>query len=143
MREEVSMIMEIDFSFSREERLKSFADIRNLFVSGKVLNHYPMRIIWLPVEASDAPFPVQLAISVPRKKFPKAVHRNRIKRLIREAYRLNKHRLYQALEGRNQNYAVMIIYVDKSMPVYDEIEPQVRKALDRLGKKILQASENK
>lgn len=143
MREEVSMIMEIDFSFSREERLKSFADIRNLFVSGKVLNHYPMRIIWLPVEASDAPFPVKLAISVPRKKFPKAVHRNRIKRLIREAYRLNKHRLYQALEGRNQNYAVMIIYVDKSMPVYDEIEPQVRKALDRLGKKILQASENK
>lgn len=142
MREEVSMIMKIDFSFGREERLKSFSLIRDLFGSGRVLNHYPMRIIWLPVATSDNTFPVQLAISVPRKKFPKAVHRNRIKRQIKEAYRLNKHRLYRALEGRETNFAVMIIYVDKKMPVFDELEPQVRKALDRLGKKML-APENK
>ena len=100
------MIMKIDFSFGREERLKSFALIRDLFGSGRVLNHYPMRIIWLPVATSDNTFPVQLAISVPRKKFPKAVHRNRIKRQIKEAYRRNKHRRYRELEGGPPSLAI-------------------------------------
>ncbi|MDP4712484.1 MAG: ribonuclease P protein component [Saprospiraceae bacterium] len=132
--------MKIDFSFSREERLKNFTAIRSLFTSGRALNHYPFRIIWLPLEGVQSVFPVQVAISVPRKKFPRAVDRNRIKRLIREAYRLHKHELYQALAGETQCYAIMIMYVDKSLPVYAAVEPQISKALHRLGKKIVAAS---
>jgi len=129
--------MKIDFSFRREERLKNFTVIRSLFATGRVLNHYPFRMVWLPMEGVQADFPVQIAISVPRKKFPRAVDRNRIKRLIREAYRLHKHHLYRILEGQVQSYAVMIIYVDKRIPEYGDVAPQVSKALDRLGKKII------
>ncbi len=134
--------MKIDFSFKREERLKSFRVIRELFASGRILNHYPFRIIWLPLE-ENLDFPVQIAITVPRKKFSRAVQRNRIKRLIREAYRHNKHKLYQMLEGSSKAYAVMIIYVDKEMPAYETTEARMVKALERLGKKMLREAEDR
>lgn len=100
-----------DFSFKKAERLCSQKAIERLFAEGRSFSKYPLRLVWLPVEVSaEAGYPVQTAMSVPRKKFKKAVARNRIRRLMREAYRVNKHRLYRELDEGKEQYVFMLIY---------------------------------
>ena len=91
-----------DFTFKRAERLKSRKVIEQLFKQGQSFAQYPLRIVWVEMAEPRSEFPAQFALSVSRKKFKRAVDRNRIRRLVREAYRLNKHVLYGGLEdGRN------------------------------------------
>ena len=87
-----------DFTFKRGERLKSRKVIEQLFKRGQSFAQYPLRIVWVDMEERRSEFPAQFALSVSKKKFKRAVDRNRIRRLVREAYRLNKHVLYEGLE---------------------------------------------
>ena len=71
---------------------------------------------------------MQFTVSVAKKNFKSAVARNRIKRQVREAWRLNKHRLYRKLEGNPQQYACMVLYVAKEeLPT-----PQIEKAMQTM-----------
>ncbi len=100
-----------DFSFTKAERLCSKKAIERLFAEGHSFAKYPIRLVWLPMEVTPgATYPVQVAMSVPRKKFKKAVVRNRIRRLMREAYRMNKYRLYRELQQEEEQYVFMLIY---------------------------------
>ncbi len=96
--------------FRKSERLCSRKSIGKLFAGGNSLFNYPFRVVWLDA-GREQPFPVRLAVSVPRKRIRKAVDRNRIKRLIRETYRLNKDYLYQNLQRQNRSIELMVIYV--------------------------------
>jgi ribonuclease P protein component len=96
--------------FRKSERLCSRKSIGKLFTSGKISFHYPFRVHWLDA-GSGSPFPAKAAITVPRKTFKKAVDRNRIKRIIREAYRINKEQLYTGLRQRDRNIEMIIIYI--------------------------------
>jgi ribonuclease P protein component len=87
-----------DFTFKRGERLKSRKVIEQMFKRGQSFAQYPLRIVWVDMEERRSDFPAQFALSVSKKKFKRAVDRNRIRRLVREAYRLNKHVLYEGLE---------------------------------------------
>ncbi|MCO6476128.1 MAG: ribonuclease P protein component [Phaeodactylibacter sp.] len=122
------------YTFQSGERLKSRKVIGSLFKEGKSFGQYPLRVIYMPVKERRSAFPAQFTVSVPRKKFPRAVARNRIRRQMREAWRLNKHQLYRALKGQEQQYAIMVIYVAKEALPYAEIERAMRQLIRRLGK---------
>src|SRR5690606_34395065 len=81
-----------DRSFSKAERLCSKKLITQLFSKGSAFNLYPLRFVILKAEAPGTGFP-QVLISVSKKYFKRAHDRNRLKRQIREAYRLNKTKL--------------------------------------------------
>lgn len=99
-------------SFNRSESLKSRKRIRALFESGESLHRYPLRLVWR-VAAAGQLSPIQVAFSVPKRRFKRAVKRNRIKRLMREAYRLQKQAWYAAAAEQEQAYDFMFIYTGK------------------------------
>lgn len=123
------------YTFQRGERLKSRKVIGALFKTGKSFGQYPLRLVYMPMEERRSAFPAQFAVSVPRKKFPRAVARNRIRRQLREAWRLNKHRLYRALEKEERQYALMAIYVAQETLPFAEVERAVQQMIRRFLKK--------
>ena len=126
----------MQYTFKRAERLKSRKVIGQLFKTGKSFGQYPLRLIWVERASTqpDDEFPIQFAVSVPKKKFPKATQRNHIKRKIREAYRLQKPRLYQKLAGHESRYAWMVLYVAKEKMPYAEIEKSMQRVVGRFVK---------
>ena len=127
------------FSFKKEEKLKSRKIIQGMFTKGQSFGAYPLRIVWIPLEENDGEYPVRFALTVAKKKFPKAAHRNRLRRRIREAWRLHKHILYKSLnkiEGGPQ-YAFMIMYTAKEELPYSEIEAAMKKIIFRFRKKAM------
>ncbi len=123
-------------TFKKEERLKSRKLIQNIFSKNETVKAYPLRLLWIEREQDDNDYPVLFSLSVPKRKFKKAVHRNWLRRRIREAYRLNKADLYKALEGDNRKFAFMVIYTSTEAMSYQEIERAMRKILKRFRQSI-------
>ncbi len=111
--------------FGKNERLHSKKLIAQLFKEGKSFFKYPFKIVYLETGHADTA-PVTVLISVSRKKFKRAVDRNRVKRLIREAYRKNKYILYES-EKLNFQKSLLIglIYTGKTIMSYNEIEKKI------------------
>ena len=96
-------------SFHKTERLKSKIIFDELIASGSSVKKYPFILVWKKLNV-DQSYPIKIAFSVSKKRFPLAVERNEIKRKIREVYRLKKSGIYANL---NNNYAVLLIYTPK------------------------------
>ncbi len=122
-------------SFKHGERLKSRKTIQQLFTTGKSFAIYPLRLVYLQNETPLSPYAVQFTVSVSKKRIKKAVHRNRIKRQIREAWRQNKSTVYEALKDQNIQYAFMIIYTAKERLPYEQIERSMLKINEKFVKK--------
>ncbi len=120
-------------SFKKEERLCSKKIIDRLFSEGQSFLAYPIKVVFLPTELNTT-FPVQAGFTVSKKSFKRAVKRNRIKRLMREAYRLHKHELYRQLNDRQ--LAVFFIFIGKELPAYSSVEAGFKKAFDKLIKQL-------
>lgn len=103
-------------TFNKHEKLKSKKLIKLLFENGEKINVFPMLLMYLKVE-HDSKYFVQAGVTVSKRNFNKAVNRNRIKRLLRESYRLNKPFLYEKLENnvdlKESKYIFMFIYLGK------------------------------
>ncbi len=122
----------MELTFPRKERLKSKKLIERLFVEGTSINAYPLKLIYLKAPLSEDVF-FQVAAVAPKKNFKAAVQRNRIKRLIREAYRLNKHFIFNNTEAQ---YALVILYLGKEMPSFAQIEEKTKAVLTKFLKQI-------
>lgn len=79
--------------------------------------------------------PVRVGFSVPKKKFRKAVERNRVKRLLREAWRLNKHKLYAAISPENHLH-IFLIFTDKTLPDIQTAHATIIKGIEKLAEKL-------
>jgi len=120
------------YTFKKEEKLKSRKTIEQLFREGKSFSNFPFRVLWKFTGTSTAP--LQTGFAASSKHFKKAVDRNRIKRLMREAYRLQKNDLQEHLKERQKQLAVFIIYVGNELPEYDLIFEKTTHVLNRLIK---------
>ncbi|MBK7478158.1 MAG: ribonuclease P protein component [Haliscomenobacter sp.] len=123
------------FTFRSNERLKSRKIIGNLFKSGNSFGMYPLRAVWIEVEQLPDNCPFQMTVSVPKKRFPKAVDRNRIRRQVREAFRLNKHRLQQVKTPPPKPIALMILYTATEQLPYSAMEEAMIRLVKKLGKR--------
>lgn len=126
------------FTFKKEERLKSRKTIDKLFSGGHSFGQYPLRIVWTEVPSEAHNSPVQFALTVPKRKFRNASDRNKIRRLIREAYRLQKPGFYDNSPPIEQQLAMMIIFTGKEIPAFDTVYEAMGRILKRLSKKYSQ-----
>jgi ribonuclease P protein component len=128
------------FTLGKEERLKSRKLIEQLFREGKSFAVSPFRVYYLYGESifniQPATFHVQFGVGVSAKNFKKAVDRNRVKRLMRESYRLQKKILYDVMKEKNKQLAVFVIYTGKALPGYEIVSEKIGVALLRLVKEI-------
>jgi len=113
------------FTFGKQEKLKSRKLIEKLFTKGNSVKKFPVRLVFLQTEHTSN-FPVQAGFSVPKRNFKKAVDRNRIKRLLREAYRHQKQSLYEELE---KPYIFMFTFIGKKEPTYVEAQQKIQEVL--------------
>ena len=115
-------------TFKKEERLSKQKEIDLLFEKGASFIVYPLRIVYVekpPVSGTEA----AVLVSVPKKRFKQAVKRNRVKRLIREAYRLNKQTLLQSLREKEKGLLIGFLFVGNELPKWKVVEAAVVKAL--------------
>lgn len=111
-------------TFKKEEKLFKINQIEALFSKGASFFSYPFKLLWIEID-EDEVYPARLLISVPKKNFKRAVDRNHIKRLIREAYRLNKSVLYDCLNNHQIKINIAFIYTQKDILSFHEIEKQM------------------
>ncbi|MBM6866055.1 ribonuclease P protein component [Bacteroides caecigallinarum] len=125
------------FTLQKKERLNSKIIIEKLFSGGsKSLPAFPLRIVYMPIEEDDYPT-LSILISVPKKKFKRAVKRNRVKRQIREAYRKNKFILKDVLDKENKKAAIAFIWLGNELYESSDIENKVVKLLQLTAEKLV------
>lgn len=98
---------------------------------------FPLRVVYMTVpRTEEAQPPVSIMVSVPKKRFRHAIDRNRMKRLVREAFRLNKHILWTALADKNVNMAVAFVCITDRLPDFHTVEKSMHKAMTRIAEKL-------
>ena len=131
--------MKKPFSLSKQERIKSRKTIETLFHAGEAFFSYPYRIVYKvdrpPVTSADTLSQVQMAVSVPKRFFKGAHDRNRIKRLTRQAYRLQKNILITQAHHHQANIKLMLVFQGKTLPNYETCFNAVEKIIQLLLKK--------
>lgn len=134
----------LKYSLPQAERINSKKQIDRLFRGGgsKAMTASPLRMVYMAEERSeDAREPMaQMMVSVPKRYFKRAVKRNRIKRQVREAYRLNKHLLDDSLARRgDKTVSMCFIWTADRLLTTDEVEERMKRLLTRLGEKLTTA----
>ncbi|MBO4771318.1 MAG: ribonuclease P protein component [Bacteroidales bacterium] len=120
------------YGFSKSEKLKSVVRIEKLFTGGRSFWAYPFSVYYRICNDEGDGAGCQMLVSVSKHYFKHAVDRNRVKRLVREAYRLNKTPLLAALQAANVSLDFGIVYKSKEIADYKTVEAGVRQALERL-----------
>lgn len=131
----------IQNTFGKAEKLCSEKAIERLFTKGDSFIAYPLRIVYFIEEGEDEETDGRnklpsILINVSKKKFKRAVKRNRVKRLVREAYRLNKSLYSRLLEDKNKRIDIAFLYLKNELPTYEEIEKAIIKAANILTERI-------
>lgn len=124
----------MSFTYRKKDKLKSKKLIERLFNEGKSLTIYPLRLVYLKTEFEDQSI-LKTGVSVSKRLHKTAVARNRIKRLLREAYRLNKP-LY--FNNSSTSYAFMILYLSKDGTTFDTLNT----SMNLLFKKFIDKTTN-
>ena len=99
------------------------------------MSAFPLRVVYMPIEKEEETPCVSMLVSVPKRHFKRAVKRNRVKRQVREAYRLNKHVLIDMLADKPYGMVVAFIWLDKEMRSTEEVIRKVKILLSRIAEK--------
>ncbi|MEI6184066.1 MAG: ribonuclease P protein component [Bacteroidota bacterium] len=118
-------------SYGKQEKLKSRKLLGTVFGKGKSFLNFPVKVTCL-ISETPTDFPVKAGVGVSTRFFKKAVDRNRVKRLLRETYRLNKSPLIQYCTEKNLHIAIFFLYVDKQLPEFETLQTIMQAALKRL-----------
>ena len=126
------------FGLTKDERLNSQLIIDRLFAAGNnSMAAFPLRVVWMVSERqpTDTFPPVRMMVSVPKKRFHHAVDRNRMKRQVREAFRLNKHILWDAIDADKRVDIAFVCITDQLMDSR-VVHKAVVKALLRISERL-------
>ena len=122
------------YTLSKEERLSWKRYIDLLFQKGQSFVAFPLRVVFLPLD-EELPARASILISIPKKKFKRAVKRNLLKRQVREAYRVRKYDLLEPLEAKNKSMLIAFLYLDKEIHPHTTMEKAMNKAIKVLLEK--------
>ena len=123
-------------NFPKREHIVSTRLIDQLFGSGSTsMAAYPLRAVFRMVERSQTGVPVQVLISVPKKRFKHAVDRNRVKRQVREAYRHCKQPLVEAVSD-SQSLLLSFIWTGDSLAPSTVVASRIDKLTTRIAEKL-------
>lgn len=122
----------LNYTYGNKEKLKSKKLIDQLFTEGKSVSAYPLRLVYLGTTFKEDII-AKTGVSVSKRNFKTAVDRNRIKRLLREAYRLNKSIFFNNLTTQ---HAFMILYIGKDKPTLDFVETKMKILFEKFSSKI-------
>ena len=124
------------YTLAKAERLCSKKLIERLFSGGNnSFPAFPLRVVYMWFSSEEGTADVSMMISVPKKRFKHAVKRNRVKRQVREAYRLNKHILLDAMKASEENRRLVLafIWLDNQLHSTSEINYKVKKLLNHIA----------
>jgi len=108
-----------------------------LFRSGEAFSIFPYRVIFQYSATQANPSITKIGFSVPSKRFKRAADRNRIKRQMREAYRLQKQQLSELAQEQHLEVNIFLIYTGKKLPEYSFLHKRTGIALNKLKKVLL------
>ncbi|MFM2440158.1 MAG: hypothetical protein RLZ16_1157 [Bacteroidota bacterium] len=123
------------FTYQKKDKLKSRKQTQNLFSNGKAIGVFPIKLIYT-IEAIDTDGLLQAGVGAPTRTFRKAVQRNRVKRLLREAYRLEKPSFLTQFSLEHKRINLFFLYGNAEVLPQAEIQNKVRSALALLAQKL-------
>lgn len=110
-------------SFDKSAKLCSITRISEVFREGKIVFSYPFKVCYLANGTEKS----KVLISVPKRSFKRAVHRNRIKRVIRESLRL-----LQFQQLNSNGFDICIIYIGKELPLFNKVSVKIKNVLEKI-----------
>jgi ribonuclease P protein component len=111
-------------TFCKEDRLCNRNYIFSLQKEGRVIYSYPITAKWMEIP-DNRRFCVQFLPAVSKRNFKKAVERNKIKRFLREALRLNKEKITDIAQKKSKKVVIMLLYSGKNILTYKELETKI------------------
>lgn len=121
----------MDQRFGKAYKLCKRKVIDSLFKDSKSLRSYPF-VVYFREEVLDEPVPFQVVLAAPKRNFKRAHDRNFVKRLMRESLRKQKTELEQVLQSNSKQIALFILYNQRELPHYSEIEKAMGKLIQKL-----------
>ena len=123
------------YQFTKEERICSDRQIEKLFKEGASFINYPLRILWMETD-EGVDVPVKILVSVSKRKVHNAVDRNKVKRLIRESYRLNKAVLYDRMAASGKCATIAFLWLSNEPGQFSRIAEKMHEALEKIARQI-------
>ena len=121
------------FSYSKPQKVKSRKELDILFKNGKSFLIFPLKVFYFFANVTGTEN-VRCGVGVSKKHYARAVDRNRIKRLLREGFRLNKAPLQETIQQKQLSF--FILYIDKTMPEnYAAVEDKMKQVVIKLNKR--------
>ena len=118
-------------TYNKHEKLKSRKLLQQLFATAKSFSVFPVKVFYMPLEETTFNS-LQVGVGVSARNFRKAVDRNRVKRLLRECYRLNKLSLHAFVNEKKKPLAIFLLYIGKELPDYNLLDEKMKLALTKL-----------
>jgi ribonuclease P protein component len=128
-------IISTPFTLGKEERLKSRKMIEHLFAKGKSTSAFPLKLLYDTIEEEKPT--LKAGVTASSRKFKKAVDRNRVKRVIKETYRLQKNSLHELLVTKGKSMTLFFIYIGKDLPLYKDVYDKMGVLLRRITNEIV------
>lgn len=119
----------MNYRLTKADRLRGRTAINNLFAHGQSLMAFPLRAV---VSVNDSGN-TRMMVSVPKKRIRHAVDRVRLRRLVREAYRLSRHRLLDEALAGGRGADIAFVYLDTTVATMDVVAARMENLLTRLA----------
>ena len=128
-----------NFTYQKKDKLKSRKQMQFLFSKGTAITMHPIRLLYTIEKAEAGIFPnglLQAGVGAPSRQFRKAVQRNKVKRLLREGYRLEKPNFTNSINLTNTRLNLFFLYVDANVQTQQEIQATIKLLLQKLADKL-------